>query len=276
MTTSKLLAGETIVGGRYRVEKIVNDTGWCEVARVVHEQLGQRMSLRFLRDSSVRGVEERLRVEGKRRAGLPSSPHLAPLVDVGELEGGRTYLAAPWIEGWDLVALLKQRTRLLPQEACDVVAQMSAALSVLHDASVFHEDLKPSKVVVGMVQTGEVRVTLLDTGLRMPMVGGLLARYMSPEQIRGEPLDVRSNVWTLGVILYELLTGTPPFTGDSVGELLAAHEQPLMPLWAPPALVDAVRRWLSPNPAHRVPDALTLARVLAPMSAQKTTKASPR
>jgi eukaryotic-like serine/threonine-protein kinase len=264
-----------VFAGRYLVEEVANDSGICAVLRVRHELLGQRMSIRVLRDPSIIGSSALLVNEGKRRARLPPNPHLAAMLDLGEFDGA-PFMAGQWIEGWDLVRLLAHKGRFVPKEACDCIAQASTALATAHAEQVFHEDLKPSKLVVGMSTNNEVRVSVIDLGLRKPMVNGHEARYMSPEQIQGLPLDARSNIWSLGIVLYELLAGVVPFKADSVGELLLAQQEPFPPLWADGEVVDVIRRCLAFNSRERVPDAITLARMLVPLGMQKKTLASPQ
>jgi hypothetical protein len=206
-----------------------------------------------------------------RAAGRLSHPGIVTIFDVGESEGV-PYLAMEYLEGDTLDAFTAPDTRLPVEEAVQLVALAAEALHVAHAAGVVHRDIKPGN----LLRTGRGKVKVLDFGLAknpvsaMTQDGTLLGTpsYMAPEQVRGGTVDGRSDLFSLGVVLYELVTGMKPFPGDSVSTVLyrIVHEEPELKPPAlsalPPGLQAFLRRALAKEPGDRFPDGSTFAKAL--------------
>lgn len=251
----------------------------ASVYRATHPRRGDAAVKLYHREHELAGT--RARVESAAQAQVRHAS-VARLVDAGRLADGRWYLASEWVDGPTLAALVPQRPGWA--RIRQIIASIAAGLGAIHEAGIVHRDLKPSNVMLPPTGTpaavivdfshsliGAARVT--DTGL---VLGS--AAYMSPEQTRGDALDGRSDLYALGVILYELLCGEPPFVGEGA-ELLRRHQRE--PVVAPrkrapersiPAAAEDVCMWLlAKDPAARVPNARVFAVTLAAMQA-----ASPR
>ncbi len=210
--------------GRYRILAQVGRGGMGTVYRAHDPRLGRDVALKFL-PSHLRAsgeAEERLLIEARAAAAL-EHPNVCTVYEIGETEDGQPFIAMALYQGETLKERLR-RGPLLPAEAVDVAIQMARGLGAAHERGILHRDVKPGNVML----TGEGTVKLLDFGLaKMADVGvtrpgttpGTLA-YMSPEQVQGEALDRRTDLWSLGVVLYEMLTGERPFRGGSDGAVI--------------------------------------------------------
>jgi eukaryotic-like serine/threonine-protein kinase len=167
-------------------------------------------------------------------AAAVKSPHVVQVFDSGVTEGGTAFIVMELLDGHDLGAHLTARGRMAPSEVAIIMSQLGKALAKAHRVGVIHRDLKPDNIFLCEVEGGEPFVKLLDFGtardeLRAPhatTVGQLIGTpfYMSPEQILGEPIDARTDIWSLGVVAFEALTGVRPFDGATVGGVtLAIH-----------------------------------------------------
>jgi serine/threonine protein kinase len=251
-------------------------------------RLQRLVALKFLAPSMSEEPEFKSRFlqEAKAIASL-DHPNLCSLFDVAEPEEGQLVIVMPFYEG----ETLKQKIGRGPlplDRAVDYAVQIAAGLAHAHAAGVVHRDIKPANVIV---TTGE-RVRILDFGIakvssvqakltRTGMVLGTLA-YMSPEQASGERIDHRSDLWALGVVLYEMVTGRQPFTGDSLEALFHAILWPkpervtaLRPE-VPPGLEALVHRLLEKNPADRYQDAVALIAELEAVRADVTPSSKAR
>jgi serine/threonine-protein kinase len=257
---SVLASGQTI--GRYRVLSLLGAGGMGEVYLAVDERLRRRIALKLL-PRRLSSDPDRLRrfEQEARTASALSHPNVRVIHEVGETEDGRRFIAMEYVEGETLRERLARAraagTGLPLREAVDVAQQISAGLAAAHDAGVVHRDVKPENIVV----RSDGLVKVLDFGLaklaeRAPdergntnsaidtepgMVLGTV-QYMSPEQARGLPMDARTDVWSLGAVLYEMVAGRPPFDGETTSDVMVAVlEREPPPLDVAPEVPDELR-----------------------------------
>jgi serine/threonine-protein kinase len=217
----------TLIAGRYRVIGLLGHGGMGEVYRADDLKLGQPVALKFLPHGLARDRSRRDRLLGEVRiARQVSHPNVCRVYDIGEFEGEH-FLSMEYIDGEDLGSLLRRIGRLPADKALDIARQISAGLAAAHARNVIHRDLKPANVMLD----GRGRVRITDFGLASagdpPGAADLAGTpaYMAPEQLAGRPASVRSDIYALGLLLYELYTGTPAFSPSSLAELLAHKEQ---------------------------------------------------
>src|SRR4051794_19350020 len=257
--------GRRVIGQQLGHYKIVGQLGRGGMASVYKaEQLGlsRLVALKILQPSLATDdvIVERFAQEARIAANLHHN-HIVTIYDVGEVEG-TNYIAMRYIEGENLGQLLRREGPLPPERALNVLEQVASALDFAHSRSVLHRDVKPANV---MVEPGDV-LTLTDFGIaRAGEASHLTAtrmvigtpEYMSPEQARGDVVDKRSDLYALGVLMYETLGGRPPFTAASTPSLLYLHvHEPPPPLYQlrpdlPRALSDVVTKALAKDPSGR-------------------------
>jgi serine/threonine-protein kinase len=274
-----------VVAGKYRIEKVVGEGGMGIVYAAHHLVLDQRVALKLLLVDALRGAEtvERFVREAQAAARL-NSDHVVRVTDAGALDSGLPFLVMEYLEGCDLAELLRLDGPMAVYDVVDFTLQALTALAQAHAAGIVHRDLKPANLFVAARDDGSSLVKVLDFGISKQQstkaqwkeltgksVLGTPA-YMSPEQLRSsKSVDARADLWSLGVVMYELLAGRPPFDGDTPGEIFAAIlEQSPAPLRSlredvPVALEAAVTRCLLRDPAARFQDVAELARALAPL-----------
>jgi serine/threonine-protein kinase len=245
------LEGTTL--GRYRVDRVIGGGGMGTVYAGVQQPLGRPVAIKVLRPelSSDAEIVGRFKREAELAASL-SHPSIAQVTDFG-VEKGRAFIVMDLLDGESLADLLKREGRLSPRRVQRIAMQVLAALAMAHERGVVHRDLKPENVFVQRVSGMEL-VKLLDFGIarmvdadvKMTSTGAVLGTpaYMSPEQARGKKVDARSDVFSLGALLYEALSGKRPFGGENYHELMFAvvEQTPPRILDAPPALVAVVER----------------------------------
>ncbi len=270
---------------RYR---LLRETGRGAVSLVweaVDAQTGRRVAIKTLVVPQMLAASERAawaaRMEREARAvARLSHPNIVTTYEVGR-EDGQPYLVMEYLTG----QTLRQRLHtgpLLPDEAARVLEQMAAGLDAVHAAGVLHRDLKPAN----FMQTPDGTVKLMDFGLARQEDDALVTQadmmvgspsYMAPEQINGDPAGLAGDVWSLGVILYEMLAGRTPFGGDRIAVVLAqitsADPPPLPGLPAPAQAV--LRRALAKDPASRYPTARALAAAFRAALSGETAPAAP-
>ncbi len=262
--------------GRYRLERRLGRGGMSSVYRGTHATLGRAVAVKVLtRDLSEHpdalarfSTEARLSVAVHHR-------NVVEVLDFATTPGGLAYLVMPLHEGEDLRVLLQQDGPLAWVRARALVVQLCEALDAVHAQGIVHRDVKPSNCL-HVVEAGRERVLLADFGVAC-RVGGAsehaligTPEYMAPEQARGERVDARSDVYSLGIVLGELLTGRVPFTGKSVSAVLDAQVYEPPPRLAalaghdgfPPALEAIYAKALAKDPAQRFASARELADAL--------------
>jgi serine/threonine-protein kinase len=230
-----------VLAGKYVVERVLGVGGMGTVVAATHQQLGGRVALKFLLpELATHEVVVRRFLKEARAASQITSEHVARVTDVDTLDGGEPYLVMEYLEGRDLSSELAARGPLPVPEAVDYVLQALQAIAEAHAQGVVHRDLKPANLFLTRRADGTPLVKVLDFGIakavsetgdgsrsRDTLTGatGFLGspRYMSPEQIRNaRHVDARTDVWAIGVILHELISGRVPFEAEPTTALLAA------------------------------------------------------
>jgi serine/threonine-protein kinase len=247
-----------MVGGRYELGELLGRGGMAEVRRAVDQRLGRAVAVKQLRaDLAIDPTfQARFRREAQSAAGL-NHPTIVAVYDTGEELDPLTGVAIPYIvmelvEGSTLRDVLKDGRKILPERALELTQGVLEALSYSHKAGIVHRDIKPANVM--LTQSGAVKVmdfgiarAVADTSATMTQTAAVIgtAQYLSPEQARGETVDARSDLYSAGCLLYELLVGRPPFVGDSPVSVAYQHvrEAPTPPSQLDPELgpeIDAV------------------------------------
>jgi serine/threonine-protein kinase len=287
-----------VVAGKYRVERVLGEGGMGYVVAARHLQLGQMVALKFMR-AEVCTREYRGRFTREARAIVRlKSKHVSRVIDVGELEGGSPYMVMEYLEGTDLSDLLHKRGPFPVQDACEFILQACEAIAEAHGLGIVHRDLKPANLFLTKGQSGEPVVKVLDFGVskvielgieddtnpggrpRQKPADSVVTRasdllgspsYMAPEQIiSARDADIRSDIWSLGVILFRLISGKAPFHATSLGELIQAIVHGPIPSLRdakpdlPQGLEHVVARCLERDRNNRLGDVTELARMLAP------------
>jgi beta-lactam-binding protein with PASTA domain len=270
--TDARIGAETVVDGRYRVTSRLGSGGMADVYCAEDLQLGRSVALKLLHPRFAEDQEfvERFRREASAAAGLQHQ-NIVSVYDRGEWNG-TSYIAMEHVSGRTLKDVVVQEGPLEPNRAIDLVQQILRAARFAHRRGIVHRDLKPQNVMVAESDPTQAGPTakVTDFGIAragdasdMTQTGSIMgtAQYLSPEQAQGAQVDARSDLYAVGVILYELLTGRVPFEGDSAVSvaLKQVHEQPLPPgalnPAVTPALDQAVLRALEKDPARRYADA---------------------
>jgi serine/threonine-protein kinase len=217
----------TLFDGRYRILRKLGSGGMANVYLAEDQELGRRVAIKILNDRHANDDQfvERFRREAKNAAGL-SHPNIVSIYDRGEAEG-TYYIAMEFLDGRSLKELIVSRGPAPVSVVVDYTRQILAALRFAHRHGIVHRDIKPHNVLVD----SEGRLKVTDFGIaragasQMTEAGSIIgtAQYLSPEQAKGSPVDQTSDLYSVGVVLYELLTGVVPFTGDTPVEIAMKH-----------------------------------------------------
>ncbi len=275
--------GDVIVG-KYRLEQVAGEGGMGIVYAAQHLVLKQRVAVKVLRpDAAVsEHVVERFSREAQAAARIMSE-HVARVMDAGSTATGAPFLVMEYLEGCDLEELLSVEGPLPLTDVVDYLLQALEALAHAHAVGLVHRDIKPANLFLACRADGGNVIKMLDFGISKTMKSRPEERvltgqavlgspvYMSPEQLRNaKDIDARADIWSLGVVAYELLSGEPPFDGDGVGEIFAAIlEKDAEPLhtknWRlPPELSAVIAKCLQRKPEDRWNDAAEVAKALKP------------
>src|SRR5882762_5288278 len=260
-----------LLAGRYRIITLLGKGGMGEVYRADDLTLGQPVALKFLPDRAGQdqGLLERFRNE-VRIARRVSHPNVCRVYDVGEVDG-HTFFTMEYVDGEDLASLLRRIGRLPQDKATDIARQLCAGLAAAHAKGVLHRDLKPANIMLD----GRGQVVMTDFGLagltdqiHGPDVRSGTPAYMAPEQLAGKEVTAQSDIYALGLVLYEIFTGKRAFTAETLAELIRSGTQttPSRPSSVvkdlDPAVERVILRCLEPEPARRPASALSVAAAL--------------
>lgn len=273
-----------MIADKYRVTGVIGEGGMGVVVAAEHTQLGRQVAIKFLHPSASPTVAERFAREGRIAVRLQSE-HVCKVYDVGQLPTGQPYMVMEFLQGQDLAQLVAAHGAPQTPAAVDFVLQACEALAEAHVLGVVHRDLKPGNLFLTQRIGGSVCIKVLDFGISkmygteahgaqpLTMAGSVLGspRFISPEQLAntGE-VDLRSDIWALGAVLHELLSGQAAFAAETVGELcfeiLNDEPTPLDQLRpdVSPGLAAAVSRCLAKDPSQRYQNVAELALALQP------------
>ncbi len=259
-----------MLGGRYELGPLLGRGGMAQVRRARDIRLGRQVAVKLLRTDLAGDptFQARFRREAQASAGL-NHPNIVAVYDTGEQADPDTGVSVPYIvmelvEGHTLRELLRDGRKILPERALEFTAGVLDALAYSHRAGIVHRDIKPANVM--LTSTGRIKVmdfgiarAVADTSATMTQTAAVIgtAQYLSPEQARGETVDARSDIYSAGCLLYELLVGNPPFRGDSPVSVAYQHvrETPVPPSRLDPLVtadMDAiVLKALAKDAGHR-------------------------
>jgi serine/threonine protein kinase len=262
--------------GKYEILEEIGRGGFGTVYKAMDTTLERIVALKILRSELLHDPVfiQRFEAEAKMAAQL-EHPNIVRVYEVGKYQGTR-YLAMEYVDGQSLAEILQVRGQLTTQQAQKITQDVAAALDLAHRKGMIHRDIKPSNILI----RNDGTVLLTDFGLAKAVAASFAAsltstgqilgtlRYMSPEQAEEKPLDHRADLYSLGIVLYEMLAGRPPFMGDTAIQMIRAHADMDPPLPSQynkaitPAVESVILRSLAKNPDQRYPSAGQLARAL--------------
>jgi serine/threonine protein kinase len=289
----QLKVGDTLAE-KYRIERVLGRGGMGVVVAARHMHLGEQVAIKFLLPASLTSPEvvARFLLEGRAAVRIRSE-HVARVLDVGALPDGAPYLVMEYLNGQDLQKIVRARGPLPIEEAVDLVLQACEAIAEAHSLGIIHRDLKPANLILTQRADGSPCVKVIDFGISkvqkrsaeetssgpgdMTETHVIMGspHYMAPEQVRAsKDVDARSDIWSLAGILHTLITGHPPFLGDTVMQIYDKIVEGLPPLAseradAPPVLDEVLRRAFSRSPDGRFGDIGEFASALTPFASAR-------
>jgi serine/threonine-protein kinase len=271
-----------VLAGKYRIERVLGTGAMGMVLAAIHVGLGTRVAVKVMMAGGTKGreAEERFMREA-RVAAVLRSQHAAKVLDVARTDSGAPYIVMEFLDGQDLAARVEQRSALPVEEAVGYILQACEAVGEAHALGIVHRDIKPANLFLTTGVDGAPCVKVVDFGIAKQHDGGVAVTqtssvlgsplYMSPEQMRAtRDVDARADIWSLGVTLYQLLTGTVPFNGDTIMAVVTmVNMEPPTPITQyrpdlPGGLAGVIMQCLEKDPARRWPNIATLAAALAP------------
>jgi serine/threonine-protein kinase len=277
---------DSVVGDRYRVEARIGQGGMAEVYRGFDPVLNRTVAIKVLLPQFARdaGFVARFRREAQAAARL-NQPNIVGVYDTGA-DGDRQYIVMEFVEGRTLAEFLAGGRRLTPMQSVELTQKIGAALASAHAQGIVHRDIKPGNVMVtrdGTVKVMDFGIARMQTDITAPQTSSVIGTptYLSPEQAQGQVVDARSDLYSLGCVLYELLAGRPPFTGDTPVAIAykQVNETPVPPSAhnadIPPRLDAVVMKCLAKNPANRYQSAEELSADLERVKQGQDVEATP-
>jgi serine/threonine protein kinase len=252
----------------FQIDRMIGEGGFGQVWRAYRESDREPVAIKILHLELVRSTDAMTRFQRELDAiQRLRHPNVVRALDHGTIADGRPYLVLEFLEGPSLREVLLDRGALPPREMMEILEPLCDALAVAHDAGLVHRDVKPSNVILAKDEAGHLRPVLLDFGLvkLVDQVGpGLTSSRsmlgtpaaMAPEQMRGQPVDARTDVYALGLLVYHMLTGQPAFGGapgvvQSYLQVHGARPRPSSKVEIDPAIDEPVTKALAPDPAAR-------------------------
>lgn len=269
--------------GRYRIVDLLGRGGMALVYRGHDDELDRPVAIKLLADNLAADESSRRRfLREARLAARLTHPNIVQVYDSGE-DGGRPYIVMEYVDGETLGDLLQRQGTLPPAEAIRLALQACAGLAHAHREGLVHRDIKPQNLLLrrdGTLKIADFGIARSAHGTRLTEIGSILgtAAYLAPEQAAGEDVAAPADLYALGVILYQMLTGRTPYTADTLTLLLVRQqEQPIRPVRevapeTPPALEDVVMRCLARIPGYRPPSAAALGGQLRTASSELPTR----
>jgi eukaryotic-like serine/threonine-protein kinase len=279
-THSAYSAPGTVILGKYRVDHVLGSGGMGMVVAATHLQLQERVAVKFLLAEVLGSHEVAQRfVREAQAAGRLKGEHIARVIDVGVLPGDVPYMVMEYLDGEDLETIIAKRGPLAPAQAVDHVLQACEGLAEAHALGIIHRDVKPANLFVARRPDGSPLFKVLDFGISKVPVGTDAAftrtlaaigtpSYMSPEQMRSaREVDARTDIWALGVVLHECLSGRRPFEAETFGGLclkVAMDPAPRLSIAGARGLDGVIARCLEKAPDDRFATVADLAAALEP------------
>ena len=270
-----------VLAGKYRVDRILGIGGMGMVVQAINLDLDQKVALKFMLPQALESPEASARfLREARAAGKLTGEHICRVMDVGRFSSGAPYIVMEFMDGYDLMTLLKRRGPLPIAEAVDYILQACEGMAEAHALGIVHRDLKPDNLFLATRVDGTKIVKVLDFGISKAAVTGLATKtgdvlgspaFMAPEQMQAtKDVDSRADIWSLGVVLHQLLSGKMAFSGETLPQLcMAVMNEPAKDLTTlrkdiPPPLAAAVLKCLEKDRGKRYADVSDFAQAIAP------------